>query len=158
MKLLIKAISTVLGVGYSPIAPGTCGAIVACIFFWYGGDFGLISLTTIIILTFILGTITATLHERDYILKFGEVNGHDPQVVVIDEFVGMLISLIALPKTLPILIASFILFRFFDIVKPFPINRSQNLSSGWGIMMDDVIAGLFANILIQLYLLIDAFI
>jgi len=51
------------------------------------------------------------------------------------------------------LIAAFILFRFFDIVKPFPINKSQNLAKGWGIMMDDVIAGIFANLLIQLYLI-----
>ena len=68
---------------------------------------------------------------------------HDPSEVVIDEAVGMSISLFMLPHSLGLYILAFILFRFFDIFKPSFIYRIQNLPGGWGIMLDDVLAGFF---------------
>ena len=79
---------------------------------------------------------------------------NDPGIIVIDEMAGMLVAFIAIPKELIFIIAAFILFRFFDIVKPFPINIVENLSSGWGIVLDDFVAGIFANIVLQIIILI----
>ena len=74
----------------------------------------------------------------------------DPSFVVIDEVAGQLITLFLLPFSWKILIAGFILFRVFDVIKPFPARRAEKLHGGWGIMMDDVLAGLYGNILLQL--------
>ena len=69
---------------------------------------------------------------------------------MIDEVVGMLIALLFVPKTTFFLIAAFILFRIFDIAKPFPARRMERLHGGWGIVLDDVIAGVYANLAIQI--------
>jgi phosphatidylglycerophosphatase A len=81
-----------------------------------------------------------------------ESGREDPGFVVIDEVAGQMIALIGLPLSWNYLLASFILFRSFDIVKPFPLRRLENLPEGTGIMMDDVGAGLYALILLQLWL------
>ena len=80
--------------------------------------------------------------------------GHDPAEVTIDEVVGMWISLVLLPKKILIVITAFFAFRFFDIIKPFPARKFDNMNGGFGIMMDDVIAGIYANIILRLALLI----
>lgn len=72
------------------------------------------------------------------------LGGKDPGAIVIDEVAGMTLSVLAFPLTLPTLAAGFLLFRFFDIVKPFPAGASQRMRGGLGVMMDDVIAGLYA--------------
>jgi len=72
--------------------------------------------------------------------------GHDPSIVVIDEVLGMGISLLFLPRNFWLFFIAFLLFRVFDILKPPPINLSQKLPAGWGIMIDDVIAGFYALI------------
>ena len=76
----------------------------------------------------------------------------DPGFVVIDEVAGQMIALIAVPLSWKYLLASFILFRSFDIVKPFPLRRLERLPEGAGIMMDDVGAGLYALVLLQIWL------
>jgi phosphatidylglycerophosphatase A len=75
--------------------------------------------------------------------------GDDPAIVVIDEVVGQWIALLFIPFTLIPVITAFILFRVFDIFKPFPIDQSQALKGGYGIIIDDIIAGVYANIIIQ---------
>jgi phosphatidylglycerophosphatase A len=70
----------------------------------------------------------------------------DPQEVVIDEVLGMAVTLAFLPLSLQTIGIGFLLFRFFDIVKPFPARRSEKLPGGWGIVMDDVVAGIYANV------------
>jgi phosphatidylglycerophosphatase A len=72
--------------------------------------------------------------------------GEDPSVVVIDEVVGMWISLILLPKTIAATVMAFLLFRLFDILKPPPARQSERFRNGWGIMTDDVVAGVYANL------------
>jgi phosphatidylglycerophosphatase A len=74
--------------------------------------------------------------------------------VTIDEAVGMWISLIFLPKKIFVVIAAFFIFRIFDIIKPYPAKKFDRMHGGVGIMMDDVIAGAYANIVVQLFLLI----
>ena len=76
--------------------------------------------------------------------------GEDPAIVVIDEVVGQWIALLFIPFTLITVLTAFILFRIFDIFKPFPIDQSQALKGGYGIMVDDIIAGIYSNIVIQI--------
>jgi phosphatidylglycerophosphatase A len=72
----------------------------------------------------------------------------DPGIIVIDEVAGMLLSVILLPRSIPVLVTAFLLFRLFDIWKPFPARASQALSGGVGVMVDDLIAGVYALVLV----------
>jgi len=141
-------IATVGKVGTLPFAPGTWGSIVALIAWFLIHDWltpHLFVVVTIII--FIIGVITSSIVEKNS-------HSHDPSRVVIDEWVGQWIALAYLPKTIGIGIAGFLLFRLFDIWKPWPIRKLDEIPNGWGIMLDDVGAGLFALIIIQGYLLL----
>jgi phosphatidylglycerophosphatase A len=90
----------------------------------------------------VLGTIAA--HKAEI-----ELGRHDDQHIVIDEFVGCLIACAFLPRTFLYIMGGFILFRIFDIYKPPPIRQIQNVKGGLGIMLDDVLAGIAANLLLQ---------
>ena len=68
----------------------------------------------------------------------------DPGVIVIDEVAGMMVSVLTLPRTIPVLLTAFVLFRIFDVWKPFPARASQSLAGGFGVMVDDLIAGFYA--------------
>lgn len=131
--------------GYSPFAPGTAGSLVGILIYMIPGVEKFFILIPISILFFIIGVITSSHLER----KLGD----DPSIVVIDEIVGMWVSLFFLPKQLAVYIGAFLLFRFFDIVKPPPARRAERLKGGWGIMLDDVFAGVYANIVLQVILL-----
>ena len=122
--MISKLISTVCGVGYSPLAPGTAGSIIGLILFFIIPEKIVVYLATLLFL-FIIGVWASTITERDHIAKLGQAAGHDPQIVVIDEVVGMLIALTAVPATWYWVVAGFVLFRFFDIAKIYPINISQ---------------------------------
>ena len=142
------------GLGYSPIAPGTVGSLFAVIIYWLCPELNHLTFLSFILLLFFVGVYTSTATENYLIKKLGIGQGHDPSLIIIDEVVGMLVALIAIPKTYHFIIAAFILFRIFDIVKPFPVNLSQKLPQGWGIMIDDLLAGIYANLLIQLFIII----
>jgi phosphatidylglycerophosphatase A len=139
-----KLISTCLGIGYIGKGAGTVAAIATCIawyFAWAGGYPHLyLSLIITIALTF-LGVWSSGIVEKIW--------GKDPSKVVIDEAAGMCISLLFLPVNLKYVIAALILFRFFDIVKPLLIKKMEQFPGGWGIMLDDVLAGIYANVLLQ---------
>ncbi len=139
-----------MGLGFSPIAPGTAGALggclIACLLQQYT-PFLLPSLIFLIVLFFFLGVYSSGKLEKEW--------GKDPSKVVIDEVVGMWIALLMIPSGWMYTLAAFILFRFFDIYKPLFIRKAENLKGGWGIMMDDVVAGIYANVLIQLFVLIQ---
>jgi phosphatidylglycerophosphatase A len=142
-KTIIYIIATGLGSGYAPVAPGTAGSILALLVFWF------LPLQTMIwIGILVLVTITG-IWAANYI-EFE--HGKDPGLVVIDEVVGQWIALLFLPHTIKIFLVSFFIFRILDIIKPFPAGRSQKLSGGMGIMLDDIIAGVYTNIIMQLYL------
>jgi phosphatidylglycerophosphatase A len=76
--------------------------------------------------------------------------GHDNGKIVLDEFWGYMLAVWFLPKNLVVIIGAFVLFRVFDIAKPGPVNRIQSLPGGWGVMADDLLAGLFANGILQI--------
>ncbi|UCE06879.1 MAG: phosphatidylglycerophosphatase A [bacterium] len=149
IHIFARVISTGLGAGYSPIAPGTVGAFMILIVYWISPEISCWQLLMIIFGLSALGIYTATITEKEVKANLGPDKGNDPGIIVIDEIIGMLIALIAIPKTTFFLIAAFILFRIFDILKPYPAQRFEKLPAGWGIVFDDVIAGIYTNLFIQ---------
>jgi len=99
-----------------------------------------------IIVGFLLGMYGGTRLEHRF--------GHDPTIVVIDEIVGMWISLFLLPKTVPVVISAFLIFRALDVIKPPPARVFQRKGGGFSIMMDDVVVGVYSNLLVRLGVLI----
>jgi phosphatidylglycerophosphatase A len=141
-----KLFASALFSGYSPIASGTVGSAVALAFYALPGFESPLILGVVTLIVCLLGIKTSTIMEQRY--------GHDPAEVTIDEVVGMWLSLMFLPKKLFVVLAAFFLFRFFDIIKPFPARKFDSMHGGVGIMMDDVIAGIYANIVLQVVLMI----
>lgn len=132
--------------GLSPKAPGTAGTAVACLlapFFFI--PLGISGRLVILLALFILGSLAATKAERILQQK-------DPGQVVIDELVGVWLVLLPIASpTVWSIVGAFVLFRIFDIAKPWPVKASENwLPAGWGIMIDDVIAGLYALLCLQI--------
>jgi phosphatidylglycerophosphatase A len=157
---LAVAIAT-WGVGYLPLAPGTWGSLLAVGGYmllrraWfphseiepaaYAASFLLVELLVIATVT-LAGIWAASRTERVLQLK-------DPGKVVIDEVAGQLIALTAVPLTAvgpTLVIVAFVLFRFFDIVKPYPARKLESLHGGFGVMLDDVVAGVYAAIAVML--------
>lgn len=144
-------ISTGFGSGYSPIAPGTAGALLAVVIWWaYAtllGDYCITQGITValVILFTVLGVWSATVSERYW--------GEDPKRVVVDEMVGTWIALLAVPANAHwgYMVAAFVLFRFFDIVKPLGIRKMENLPGGYGIMADDILSGIYGMAVILMY-------
>ena len=77
------------------------------------------------------------------------IGAKDPGIIVIDEVAGMLVSVLLVPRTIPVLLVAFFLFRLFDVWKPFPAHESQSLTGGLGVMVDDLIAGVYALVLVM---------
>jgi len=128
--------------GYSPIVPGTVGSLVGLLlYFPMSGTHAFVRLGITAAL-FALGVWASSRAEQVFKTK-------DPRPVVIDEIVGMWLSLISSASEPLHFLAAFLLFRFFDVVKPFPAGRAERLKGGFGVMADDVIAGLYANAALQ---------
>ncbi len=144
MTRLGVIVATVAGVGYAPVAPGTCGSIAGLLVWWMLPATPGPALLAIVA-TFVVGTWAATEAER----HFGR---SDPGPVVIDEVLGMLVTLFAHPVGPGGAVAAFLLFRLFDVVKPFPARQFERLPAGLGIMADDAMAGVYANLALYLWL------
>ncbi|PLX49870.1 MAG: phosphatidylglycerophosphatase A [Desulfobulbaceae bacterium] len=137
MDKLVMAIATGFYSGYTPKAPGTAGTLVAfpvhLLIVMLPGNGYYLALAAILV----LAIATAGMAEKI-------IDRQDPGMVVIDEIIGMLIGLIAVPLTLPALATAFLLFRTFDIWKPFPVSWfDKHLHGGTGIVLDDVMAGIY---------------
>jgi len=130
--------NTLFCTGYIPFAPGTFASALAAVLIYFFP--GLFTNLYFVGLCVIVGT--ASINGERY-------EGKDPGHIVIDEFAGMCVAIAGHknPSLITVMLA-FVLFRIFDIVKPFPISRMERLPAGYGVMADDVLAGLFANILI----------
>jgi phosphatidylglycerophosphatase A len=134
--------------GYLPKAPGTWGSLVGLLLFYLLHTLSLPVYLAVVAGIFVVGSFAAG--EAENIL-----DSRDPGVVVIDEIAGMLITMIAVPATPLNMALGFILFRIFDIAKPFPVNFfDQRFHGGLGIMLDDVMAGIYSLIILQLLLLL----
>lgn len=135
-----------LGSGLLPRMPGTWGSLMAIPFFYVFTQLSLWQYGFLLIVTFALGVALCGYSEKAFRKK-------DHSSIVWDEMVGMWITLCHAPFRIDVLIIGFILFRIFDIWKPWPINWLQkHLPGGWGVMTDDAVAGLIAFILVQLWI------
>ncbi len=141
---IIKSISTFFFVGYIPFISGTFASIVACfiIYFLIEQPFVYISITVI---TIIAGFLTASRAEAVFKDK-------DNRRIVIDEESGMFISVLFLPLSPKIIFLAFLLFRILDALKVTPANRFQHLSGSKGVMLDDIVAGIYTNVILQVVL------
>ena len=133
-------VATVGYCGYFPIAPGTVGSaaglVVYALVWWVHSP---VLETALIVGLFALGIWAGTTAER----YFG---GIDPGPIVIDEVVGMLITLAFIPVGWSAALAGFVLFRIFDVIKPYPAGRFERLHGGLGVMSDDAMAAVYANL------------
>jgi phosphatidylglycerophosphatase A len=134
-------LASVFGAGYAPVASGTVGSFVTVVAIWLLPLTPLRIAVALVVVT-LIGIWAGSRVER-------VLGKKDPGIIVIDEVAGMLLSVILLPRTIPVLITAFLLFRLFDIWKPFPARESQALTGGVGVMVDDLIAGFYTLILIM---------
>ena len=138
MKTASRVLSTFFGVGLFPLVPGTAASAVAALAYGFalyrlaGGPYALL-----VVVLFFAGAAASAVTSA-------ELGRPDPGQIVVDEVCGQLIALAFLPPGWVPVAVSFALFRFFDIIKPWPIRRLERLPGGWGIMADDVAAGIAA--------------
>lgn len=140
-RIAALAIATALGAGYVPIAPGTFGSAMGLLLWAVLPATPLVQATAIIVL-FVAGSWSASVAER----HFGRT---DPGQVVIDEVMGMLITLFLNPVGWIGAIGAFFLFRVADVIKPYPANRLERLHGGVGVMADDAMAAVYANLALR---------
>jgi phosphatidylglycerophosphatase A len=145
---LIKAAATGLGVGYLPLMPGTFGSALAigiCYLLNLGGIYVYIAGVVVI-------GVASIKIAGDANVLFGE---HDSRKIVIDEIVGYLVTMLFIPPTVTYLVAGFIVFRVFDISKPYPAGMvDKKMGGGLGVVLDDVIAGVYSNIVLWIVILV----
>jgi len=139
MRRLSLLLATVCGAGYAPVAPGTVGSLVALPLVWVVHRFSStwVDVASIVVV-FLAGSWAAGEAERIFRLE-------DPGPVVIDEVLGMLVTLALMPFEAWTALAGFFIFRVFDVIKPFPARQLERLHGGLGIMSDDLMAGLYSN-------------
>lgn len=144
---MIKKIKIFLGTGfysgYFPKMPGTFSSLIAMLFFFIPGFDNLYFLIPLIILIFFLGIYLGS--------EFENIYEKDPPIFTLDEFVGTWITFLFVEKSIIILIFGFLIWRLLDIVKPFPANKVEKLKGGLGIMMDDVISGVYSLLIIHIF-------
>ncbi|MBX2900295.1 MAG: phosphatidylglycerophosphatase A [Cyclobacteriaceae bacterium] len=144
-----KLIASCCGVGYIKRGSGSVAAlIVAVLWFFFGSASPLVQVIIAVGVT-IIGIWSAYQAEAEW--------GHDSSRIVIDEAAGMLISMFIIPITWKYVLAAFLLFRFFDILKPLFIKKMERLKGGWGVMMDDVLAGIYTNVILQILVVLKVF-
>ncbi len=137
------AVATVLGVGRAPVAPGTAGSVPGvALAFGLAAAAGPWAAAAGLVVVAVIGTWAADAVSRGL--------GHpDPGVVVVDEVAGQMLTLLFVPLTWQVAALGFLLFRVFDILKPYPAGALERLPGGAGIMADDLAAGIYGNLLLQ---------
>ncbi|MCH7877922.1 MAG: phosphatidylglycerophosphatase A [candidate division Zixibacteria bacterium] len=143
-KTLVTLVATGLYTGYSPVVAGTVGSIPPLLiaYFLIGDNQLYLSLAALV--TILISFWAASEAEC--------VFGHDSKKIVIDEWAGMLITLLFLPVTIKVYLIAFAAFRFFDVIKLWPAGAAERLPGGFGVTTDDIVAGIQANLAVQLYL------
>ncbi len=151
LQTLAWLIATGFGTGLSPVAPGTVGSLAAVVLYYFspleaellqdrGSSFGDIALFLLVVaVSYYVGVWAAE--------KVASPEDPDPHRIVWDEFVGMWVTCLFLPKALVWLAMAFVVFRLLDVIKPFLIRRLERLPGGQGIMADDLLAGIYGAIL-----------
>lgn len=145
MKNIIKLIASLFYLGYFPVAPGTVASFAGVVLYLlFANNLAIYLFVTAIFL--ILGFVVSGKAEEIFAKK-------DARQIVIDEVSGMLISLLFLPRRPVIIILAFLVFRLFDILKPPPIRRLEAIRGGAGVMLDDILAGIYTNLIFRLALI-----
>lgn len=148
MKRRVEKLSaTVFGLGYLPVAPGTWASLAAvCAWYFLNSCLELNPAAQIacISLTLIIGTWAC--------IRLEKIWESDPSQIVIDEWAGMWITCFLLPVTWQVMLLAFIVFRVLDIWKPLYIRKAEKIKGGWGVMMDDVMAGIIGNLFVHVVL------
>ncbi len=142
IQRISEQISTVFGIGYTVYAPGTMGSLFGLLIYMFLKDASMAVYVGVVVILFIVGVFASDVIENVYGIK-------DPSFVVIDEVVGMLIALMAVPYSPLRAILGFLLFRIIDISKVPPLNWLEKIQGGFGIMIDDAVGGLMVNIILQ---------
>jgi len=143
MNRFFLLFSTVFGVGYSPVAPGTLGTLIAIPVYYFLSNISS-PIYEITLIGFFFLSVWISENAEVFFRK-----KDDPRIVI-DEMMGFLITMLWVPKTTRFIVIGFFLFRFFDILKPFPIRRlEKRLKGGFGVVLDDVMAGIYANVVLQ---------
>ncbi len=143
MKQLSVFVASFGYVGYFPIAPGTAGSAAALVLFAFIRWIGVPAIELgAIVAVFAIGVWAANGTEA-------ALGRKDPGIVVIDEVLGMLITLALLPVSMLGVLVGFLLFRIFDVVKPYPAAQLESLHGGLGIMADDAVAGLYSYLVMR---------
>lgn len=142
-RLLAHLFGTVGGIGHVPVVPATWTslAVAALLFLWQPQWPAQLALLTLFTVT---GVVACSALEREY--------GEDPRQATADEAAGMVLTLLGVPLDLVTVALGFVLFRVFDVLKPPPARRLEDLPGGWGIMADDLMAGLYARAVLALWL------
>jgi phosphatidylglycerophosphatase A len=144
MNRFILLLATGCGVGYSPIAPGTLGTLIAIPVYYFLSEIPS-PLYEITLVGFFFLSVWISENAEIFFRK-----KDDPRIVI-DEMMGFLITMLWVPRTILSVVMGFILFRFFDILKPFPIRRlEKRWKGGFGVVLDDVVAGVYTNIILQI--------
>jgi len=141
MRFVALALATSAGVGYIPFAPGTFGSLAGLLLWWLVPATVSVQLALIIAIS-IVGSWSGSVAERHFAST-------DPGPVVIDEVLGMLVTLFLNPVGWVGAFLGFLLFRLSDIVKPFPANKLEQLHGGIGVMADDLMAAIYANLALR---------
>lgn len=142
--ILLKLIATCFGIGYIQKGAGTVAALFCCAvwYFFRLDKTSIVEQAIYIAALFFIGVWVATQVEKDW--------GHDSNRVVIDEWMGMSVALFLIPFTWINFAIAFVLFRVFDIAKPLYIRKAEALPGGWGVMLDDLLAGIYSALILHL--------
>ncbi len=138
----IKLLSSLFCLGYAPVFPGTLASLAALILYIFGLSFNPAAHIIFTFMAVICGFWLSDEAEKLFAKK-------DARQIIIDDFCGMLISFLFLPYSVWLGVTGFIIFRLMDTYKPYPISKIEKLPGGLGIMCDDIIAGVYANIILQ---------
>lgn len=150
MQKFAVVYSTLFKIGYIKRAPGTWGTLAGALIYFFAIPPDFLGSFRGLVLLIIFSVFS------QYFISISEKQlGKDDKRIVMDEFIGYLFGVWFLPKSFTTLVISFILFRFFDIVKPEPVNALQKIPWGIGVLADDIAAGVYTNIVLQAMLLLS---
>ena len=141
MRRLVYAVATFAGTGHAPVAPATVASLAVALLWWWASPVALSVQIGLLLLAVLVGVPAATAVARE--------RGPDPSLVVIDEVAGMLVTYVGVTTGWQGWLAGFLWFRFTDILKPTPVRQLERLPEGWGIVADDLMAGVYAHVLLM---------
>ena len=142
INFIEKLIGSGLYTGYIPKASGTFASFVALLMFLIPGFENPSLMIFLITLCILIGVPIA--------VKFEKVYGEDPAEYTLDEFIGMWITLLFIPKKIWFIFPAFLIWRALDIIKPFPAGKLESVKNGWGVILDDIMAGIYSFVVVQI--------